>query len=138
MRAFSNNRRKRLLGGWTIYLAVALAVSACNLTPGVPMPPPPRENFTIKEAHEDCRGIMVVEVIADPYTFEAGELVLITNTVTRVGIMAPVENDGSLNVEVPVANGEKIAIRRRTIEGNESMPIGCDIPAPSEACWEGL
>jgi hypothetical protein len=123
----------------TLGLMAALLVSTqgCNLTPGVPVPPPARENFVINESQEDCRGVMVVEVVADPFTFEAGDLVLVTNTVTRTGILAPAENDGSVRVEVPAADGEDISIRRRTTDGEESLPIVCNIPSPwDRVCQE--
>jgi hypothetical protein len=109
----------------TLGLMAALLVSTqgCNLTPGVPVPPPARENFVINESQEDCRGVMVVEVVA--------------NTVTRTGILAPAENDGSVRVEVPAADGEDISIRRRTTDGEESLPIVCNIPSPwDRVCQE--
>lgn len=107
-----------------------LASQACNFTPGVPIPPPSRESFTVSEATDDCRGITVITLEAAPNTFEPGELALVTNTVTRSGVVAPAANDGSLQIEVPAADGEAISIRRRTAEGDESLPIDCSVPAP--------
>ncbi|MFH1435645.1 MAG: hypothetical protein ABIJ56_08005 [Pseudomonadota bacterium] len=102
----------------------------CSQTPGVPMPPPNRESFTIMEPKLRCDDVSVVEVIATAGEFEVGELILITNQITYFGIVAPVETDGSVSVEVPAANAEAISIARRSIDGDESLPIDCAIPAP--------
>jgi hypothetical protein len=120
-----------------LMIALLGPVQGCNLTPGVPVPPPARENFVIQESQEDCRGVMIVEIEADPFTFEPGDLVLVTNIVTRTGILVPAENDGSVRVQVPAADGEDISIRRRTPDGEESLPIVCNIPSPwDRVCQE--
>jgi hypothetical protein len=133
MRAAANRRLRAAAAA----ILIVAAAGSCNLTPGVPIPPPPRENFTISDAREDCRGITVVLVDAVPGTFEAGELALFTNIYSRWGVVAPVEDDGSLyQIEVPVADGEAFSIRRRTVEGDESLPISCMVPASGGQCWE--
>jgi hypothetical protein len=129
MRHDPSKRKKTAVLAALVASAVRLA-QACNFTPGVPIPPPSRESFSVSEATQDCRGVMVIMLQAEPNTFEAGELALVTNTVTRNGVVAPAENDGSLLVEVPAADGEAISIRRRTGDGDESMPIDCAIPSP--------
>ena len=121
---------KRISLGLVAVASAVLLVQACNFTPGVPIPPPSRERFSVSEATVDCRGVSVIVLEAEPNTFEPGELALVTNTVTRNGVVAPAENDGSLQVEVPVADGEAISIRRRTGDGDESMPVDCAVPAP--------
>lgn len=120
----------KLTGRAALVVSILLMVQACNLTPGVPIPPPPRESFTVSEATEDCRGVMVIVLESAPGTFEPGELALVVNTVTRNGVVAPAANDGSLYIEVAAADGEAISIRRRTVDGDESLPIDCSVPAP--------
>ncbi len=124
------HRKSKLPGLLALLLLTLLASQACNFTPGVPIPPPSRESFSVSEATDDCRGITVITLEAAPNTFEPGELALITNTVTRSGVVAPAANDGSLQIDVPAADGEAISIRRRTAEGDESLPIDCSVPSP--------
>ena len=136
---------KGLLWAAAIVPLVGLACGAilllfsCSQTPGVPMPPPNRESFAIMEPQLRCDDVSVVEVSATAGEFEVGELILITNQITYFGIVAPVETDGSVSVQVRAANAEAISIARRSIDGDESLPIGCAIPAPYDnKCVEPL
>ena len=116
-----------------------LLLFSCSQTPGLPMPPPNRESFSIMEPQIDCRDVSVVEVIATAGEFEPGELILITNQITHHGIVVFVETDDYVSVHVPAANAEAISIARRSIDGDESIPIGCAIPAPFDnKCVEPL
>jgi|YelNatPaOPRAMG01_1025707.scaffolds.fasta_scaffold179309_1 hypothetical protein len=115
----------------SLFVALFLLLKGCNFTPGTPVPPPPRENFSIMVASEpDCRGIWLVEVRAIQGTFKPDEFGLFTNLVTREGILTPANPDGSIRALVPADRNQNIAIRRRTVNGEESMPIVCMNPPP--------
>jgi hypothetical protein len=124
---------KSLSRGLGAFFGLALLASSCNFTPGLPIPPPPRENFTLVAPELDCRGEYVVQVNAVANTFGAGELAMITNVIKRTGVLAPVSGDGSLqSTAVEAAGGENIAIRRKVEDGEESMPTVCLIPPPTD------
>ena len=128
-RAINVNERSlpRYLG---VFVGLALLASSCNFTPGVPLPPPPRQNFELTSSVQDCRGIWIVEVTAIAGTFEVGEFGLFTNVATTEGVVVPSNGDGSIQAFVPAQAGENIAIRRRNVDGEESLPIACLNPPP--------
>lgn len=103
-----------------LLFALLLCWMSCNSSPTVPVPPP--EMIVVNAPSEDGYAV----VFGKPGAAIVGDSILVFNKNISRGVVTPVEEDGSFEVEIEASAGDRLSIqtiRNDLISENETVVV---------------